>query len=260
MEVKGRGRKRYIFDAGTGIRALGESLAVENEPLEAEIFLTHFHWDHIQGFPFFGPLQDPNARLRIHAPAQEGRTPAELLAAQMMEPFFPVSFDDFPSRPAVIEAGLSPWSDGTITVDAFRACHPSITFGFRIRSGGAVLVYFPDNEALPMLHEDQGRRYQQLVQFCAGADLLVHDAMYTNEEYPSRVGWGHSTYEQALALAADAGVKRLRLFHHAPERDDAALAAIEQNMRDDLAGSGSHLDVAAAFEGEALDLDSTVQT
>lgn len=254
LEVVAKGAHHYIFDAGTGIRGLGHELLATGPTVEVDIFLTHFHWDHIQGIPFFGPLQRPDARIRIHAPPQESGSPADLLEAQMAGAFFPVPFSGLPAQISLLEAGRAPWSDGIVTVDSLRAHHPSNTVGYRVRSGSATLIYFPDNELHRMRAGGDGRRYHELVDFCRGADLLVHDSMYTEAEYAEREGWGHSTFHQALALAEDAGVKRLRWFHHAPERSDAEITSIMSALQDEAARRNCRAEVAAAFEGEMLHL------
>lgn len=251
LDVRAANGRRYILDAGTGIRGLGSALMQSVGPIEADLFLTHFHWDHIQGLPFFAPAGEPSARIRLHAPQQRSSSPAALLIVQMEEAFFPVQFGELRGIEGVLPIDNMPWTDGTVTVDAIKVCHPSETVGYRVREHGATLVYIPDNE-LALWRAGTGAHYRELVEFCKGADLLVHDAMYTATEYEGRVGWGHSTFDDAVTLAEDAGVRRLRLFHHAPERSDAELEDLVMTLREELAARGGVIEISAASEGEQV--------
>lgn len=252
VEVTTADGRRLIFDAGTGIRRLGARLAAGAEPVTAELFLTHFHWDHIQGLPFFSPLYDARTRLRIHGPRQQGVEAETLFAQQMSRMYFPVPYDALAAslRFRSVEGGA--WTDGALEVAAYRMCHPGSTYGYRLRLGGACVVYVPDNE-LAGDGEHCGEAWRAgLVDFARGADVLLHDAMYTDAEYERRRGWGHSTFAQAVALAEEAGVRRLLLFHHDPDRDDAELTSVVEALRAGLARRGAALDVEAAREGLEL--------
>lgn len=248
LEVRAGGR-RYVFDAGTGIRALGERLGPETS-MEAELFLTHFHWDHVQGFPFCGPLYSADTRVRVHGPPQDGASAASVMAGIMAPAYFPVPLDALSPGVEFTDVDTRPWTDGTVEVTALRVCHPGFTCGYRMDGGGAALAYVPDNE----LGEMNDARYRRMVDFAAGVDLLVHDAMYRDDEYARVRGWGHSRVSDAVRLATDAGARRLLLFHHAPERSDDALDAMVEHVRHGLAERGSALRVDAAAEGLSLDL------
>ncbi len=248
LEVQAGGR-RYLFDAGTGIRALSRRLAADG-PLDAELFLTHFHWDHIQGFPFCSQLYEADSRIRVHGPPQDGATVAGVLAGMMAPPYFPVQFHALAAKMEFVDVDSRPWSDGTVEVAALRVCHPGFTCGYRLRSGGASVAYVPDNE----LGRADDALYRQMVEFCAGVDLLVHDAMCRDDEYTRYRGWGHSCVGDAVRLAEDAGARRLLLFHHSPERSDDELDGIVHDLRRGLADRGSVLRVDAAAEGVALAL------
>lgn len=243
------GGRRYVFDAGTGIRALSLSLEPD-EPIAAELFLSHFHWDHVQGFPFCGQLYDAGTRLRVHGPPQDGASVASVMAGIMAPAYFPVPLEALSRGVEFVDLETRPWTDGTATVSALRACHPGFTSGYRMDAGGASLAYVPDNEVGGM----DGARYRRMVKFAAGVDLLVHDAMYLDDEYARVRGWGHSRVGDAVRLAEDAGARRLLLFHHAPERSDGELDVIVDGVRRDLAARGSALRVDAAAEGVAIDL------
>lgn len=248
LEVRAGGR-RYLFDAGTGIRALGQGPETE-ERMEAELFLTHFHWDHVQGFPFCAPLYHPDTRVRVHGPPQDGAGVAGVMAGIMAPAYFPVPIEALSPGVEFVDVDARPWTDGTAQVTALRVRHPGFTCGYRLDSGGASLAYVPDNELGGM---DDGE-YRRMVGWAAGVDLLVHDAMYDDGEYGRYRGWGHSRVTDAVRLAEDAGARRLLLFHHAPERSDDALDAMVAEVRRGLAERGSGLRVDAAAEGVAIPL------
>jgi phosphoribosyl 1,2-cyclic phosphodiesterase len=251
VEIETRGR-RFILDAGSGLRPLGIHLLENRLPLDTTIFLTHFHWDHIQGFPFFGPMYRPDAKLHVLAPQQEQLDVRSLFAGQMGPIYFPVPFEAVSAQMTFDHLNEGTWSEDGVTVSSLRVRHPSFTVGYRLESRGHSVCYIPDNE-LKAGPYDLGRDWRdRLVRFCGGTDLLIHDAMFTEEEYPSRQGWGHSTFEQTLDLAADAGVKRLLFFHHAPDRTDSALAEIVDRMRDRAASRGLSMNMDAAAEGTEI--------
>jgi phosphoribosyl 1,2-cyclic phosphodiesterase len=242
-------RCRLIFDAGTGIRTLSGSVAAEGRPLDAHLFVTHYHWDHIQGFPFLAQLYEPDTKLRVHGPMQGDVPVDEALEGQMSPLYFPVPLGAIAASVEFATADGSPWRGDGVCVDAFRANHPGVTYGYRVSVEGATAVYIPDNELGDA--PDPGW-YGALVEFVRGADLLLHDAMLTDAEYGPRRGWGHSTFAQAVRLAEEAGVRRLSLFHHSPDRSDAELEAIAAALRDDLAGRGVPLEVDVAAEREEI--------
>jgi len=211
---------RVIVDAGSGIRKLGRLLMAET-PRSAQInlFLTHFHWDHIQGLPFFLPLIQGGAQVRFHA----GVAPREIrsrLERQMSDPFFTLDFNAAKAECEFLQIGSTPTGRGALTVEAFPLNHPQGAWGYRIESAGAVVVVATDVEhghpALDKLLRERA----------ANADLLIYDAQYTDAEYATRAGWGHSTANAGAAVAADAGVKQLLLFHHDPEHDDEKMDEI----------------------------------
>jgi phosphoribosyl 1,2-cyclic phosphodiesterase len=262
VEVEAGG-SRLILDAGTGIRRLGATLAGVASGAPMDIFLTHFHWDHVQGLPFFAPLHDPGARVRIFAPCQEDLGVADLLGGRLAPVYFPVPYSAFAAQCTTHALDDGPVESGPFEIHSIRVCHPSNTHGLRVRCGDVVIAYIPDNElgepgarGLPCL-ADRGRStayasYAALCSFVEGADLLIHDAMFTNDEYAGKRGWGHSTYGQALRLAQDAGVAELRFFHHDPDRDDVALDAIVADVRRNLERQGSPLRVDAARDGQTV--------
>ena len=259
VEIMAAGR-RFIFDAGSGIRLLGEELLRKAEPVVAEVFLTHFHWDHIQGLPFFGPLYNPDTRIRVHGAMQGDIDIRTLIAGQMGPIYFPVPFETVEAHMDFVHLNGDTWHEPGVEVDAIRVRHPANTYGYRIRCQGSTIAYIPDNELVGGEYPlDAKETYGKLVEFLDGVDLLLHDAMFTNEDYQRKEGWGHSTYEQTVQLAEDAGVGRLFLFHHAPERTDEQLARIADELRDDIARRGSRLILDVAEEGEDLIVQEPVK-
>jgi phosphoribosyl 1,2-cyclic phosphodiesterase len=251
VEVRDGQGGRLIFDAGSGIRPLGEAMAAAGEPCRADIFLTHFHWDHIQGLPFFRPFYAESA-VRIHGARQGSSGVQALVAGQMGPIYFPVPFDALTADLEFHDVDEQPFERGAAVVSAHRVRHPTNAYGFRVDIGGRSLVYIPDNELANGEYDVPGDWYASLCRFVADADLLIHDAMFTDEEYLAHVGWGHSTISHAVRLAEDAGVRRLLLFHHSPDRTDAALAELLDAARTELARRGSVLALDIATEGEEI--------
>ncbi len=251
LEVKA-GDRRLIFDAGTGIRLLGNKLMEEDADRKACIFLTHFHWDHIQGFPFFAPVYNPEFSLKIVGPMQEGLSVETLFAGQMGPVYFPIPYQALSASLTFdhIHEGIREHEG--IRMRAMRMRHPSFTVGYRVEVFGRSVVFIPDNELVGGVFPTPPRWREELEEFVAGADLLFHDAMFTQEEYPAHEGWGHSTFTQTLELAERAGVKQLFFFHHAPERSDAELNHILTHFRTQVQERGLDLGVHAAFEGKQV--------
>jgi phosphoribosyl 1,2-cyclic phosphodiesterase len=225
VEVRAGG-KRLILDAGSGLRSLGERLRDTDARVEADVLFSHYHYDHLQGLPFFAPLAEPQNRFVFHGPRREGRSVQDVLEGQMVPPYFPVTLDQL-ARAAIefrsIEAG-EPFDIGRVHITSTELDHPGGSLGYRLEYGGRTLVYATDVE-----HTD--RPSESLVELARGADVLLHDAMYVESEYEQRRGWGHSTWAGALATAEAARVKKLVLFHHDPDRDDRALEAVLKQVQ-----------------------------
>lgn len=233
------GDTRIILDAGTGLRTLGAE-RMAGGPRHSTILLSHLHWDHTCGLPFFTPIYVPGHRVDI-ASGPNGVLPHdEAIRALFRAPFFPVGFDDLGGDVSMRE--LRPndrFTIGDITVTMARLNHPDPVYGFRLDHDGHSIVYATDTEHFACVDPT-------LKKLAAGADILIYDSQYTPEEYPSKVGWGHSTWLAGAELARAAGVPQLVMFHHDPMRTDAQLAAIEADARANLPGT------VAAREGMTL--------
>lgn len=248
------GDQRLIFDAGSGIRQLGLDL-LQNGGGYHHIFLTHFHWDHIQGFPFFPPLYRPEIDLKIVGPKQNNIDVRSLFAGQMGPIYFPVPFSVVAAKMSFDHLNEGTWEVGEIKLRTMRVKHPSYVVGYRIEAAGKVVCFIPDDEVDGEGYEVTDGWRERLLEFIQGADLLIHDSMYTDEEYPSRLGWGHSTFSQSLRLAEEGGVKKLLFFHHDPERSDEEIDGIVSRIRDDAAARGSAVVMDAAAEGSEFSLE-----
>jgi phosphoribosyl 1,2-cyclic phosphodiesterase len=244
VEIRAADGTALVLDAGTGIRGLGYALAAEaaGEPGEVHLALSHFHWDHLQGLPFFAPLYAPGQTVRFYAATDDDRLLA-LLRGQMTTPYFPVPFGDLAAATETVRVrDGEPFEVGPMTVRPFPLHHPQGAHGFRIEVDGAAVVYATDYEHGSAAH-DEGLR-----EVAHGADLLISDAQYTPDEYALRRGWGHTTWEHATALAERAEVGRLLLFHHDPSHDDDALGRICGLARERFAETG------LAMEGLEVEL------
>jgi phosphoribosyl 1,2-cyclic phosphodiesterase len=247
-----------ILDAGTGIRALGAQLVErQNGSVRAEILLSHTHWDHIQGLPHFKPFFGAGNEVRIRASQQGAATLEAILRLQMHPAVFPVPLDALAARLSVEQVAPGEFNAGPFLVRAIRLRHPGTTLGYRLtpRDGGASLAYVTDNELGAGGDYDLPPTWRQdFVQFLAGTDVMIHDAMYTPAQLEQHRGWGHSTYEEALAVAAEAGVRQLVLFHHEPEHGDDTMDGLVAEARRLAGRMGAAPTVAAAQEGMRLTL------
>jgi phosphoribosyl 1,2-cyclic phosphodiesterase len=218
------GDEVIIFDSGTGIRPLGADL-LRRDIRRSTLLLSHTHWDHIQGFPFFAPAFDPKRSFRIlagHLPRSVGGI-RSVLAGQMAEPNFPVpleimrgalTFEDFSAGD---EFELSPG----VQIKTASLNHPNGATGYRIEHKGASVCYVTDTEHVP------GQLDENILGLIEGADLFIYDSTYTDDEFPAKVGWGHSTWQEAVRLAKAAKVRRLAIFHHEPDHDDKFMKRVE---------------------------------
>jgi phosphoribosyl 1,2-cyclic phosphodiesterase len=233
------GSTRIILDAGSGLRALGDE-RMAHGPQHSTILLSHLHWDHVCGLPFFTPIYVPGHRVEIASGPNGVMSTQEAIRSLFKAPFFPVDFADLASQVSVRELPAHDcFTVGDIRITLARLNHPDPVYGFRLDHGGRSIVYATDTEHFACVDPT-------LKRLASGADILIYDAQYTPEEYPSKVGWGHSTWQAGAELARAAGVPQLVLFHHDPNRTDAQLAAIEAEAHAHLPGT------IAAREGLVL--------
>ena len=247
-----------MLDAGTGIRALGLDLvAKQNGAARVEILLSHAHWDHIQGLPHFKPFFAPGNSVRIWG-SRQGTTSLEAILRQQMDPaVFPVPLDALSAKLTVQQVDTDDFSIGEFRVRTMKLRHPGTTLGFRQTpvKGGPSLAYVTDNELGAGGEYDVAKSWRRdFVAFLQGVELLIHDAMYTPKELEQHRGWGHSTYEEAVTLAQDAGAKRLVLFHHEPEHGDEAMDGLVAAARKYATARAGSLAVDAAQEGMKVTL------
>ena len=258
VAVAGQREELVILDAGSGIRPLGRDLSLSSSgAINADILVSHTHWDHIQGLPFFRPLNVKGNSVRIYGSAQEGVSLESILDRQMDPMVFPIPLRALAAELTVTEIAGGAFEVDGFRVEAFRLRHPGTTLGFKLTPvrGGPPMAYVTDNELGEAASYDVPKDWhQQLVQFLGGVETLIHDGMYSEEMIEQRVGWGHSTPRQALGLAAECRARQLVLFHHEPEHDDDAIDRLLTRARADAKKMAPGLTVDAASEGLQLDL------
>jgi phosphoribosyl 1,2-cyclic phosphodiesterase len=268
VEVRCEGEPLIILDAGTGIRKLGMEIMKDPSVQDIFLFLSHTHWDHIQGMPFFIPLFSPKYSIKMYGPAHYSKNLQEILSLQMEYTYFPVrveelaadiSFNDITECQMNIGAG--------ITIKTKFVNHPVVCLSYRIECGGKSFTYLTDHEPYRNLfleaaeaNREEGAQVAQeqnaaLIDFIAGSDLLCVDAQYTPEEYRSRVGWGHSSVDDSYMLAREAHVKEMVIFHHDPDRSDADLQKILMGLQDrSWSPLSEAIPVRLAREGQIITL------
>ena len=246
MEIRSEKDDVLIIDAGTGIRNLGQQLITERKRSTA-LLLTHVHWDHILGFPFFKPLYKKSHYLEIHGDLSVHKTIMEVIDKIMAPPFFPINIDGTKAQIHYQEWDRKSFPVYSFTVEPIPLSHPNHGNGYKIAEDGKKFVFLTDNE-LTYRHEG-GCNYEDYLEFSRNADLLIHDAEYTEEEYKKTRTWGHSVYKNALQLALDAGVHRLGLFHHHPERSDDDIDRMVLECRNVIKEQNSSLECFAMRQG-----------
>lgn len=251
--VTADGEEPLVLDLGTGLRQVGEVLSGESRasgrPVRATALLTHLHFDHILGIPFFAPLHTPGTDLTIYGPRPEGRGLREALHAAVQPPFFPLHLGDFRGDLALREVGDEDFALGGLKVRARTVPHTGTTLGFRVEAEGRSVAYLPDHQA----PADRRSVARHVLELCDGADLVVHDAQYLDGEFADKCDWGHSTVAYAVRVAAEAGARRLALFHHDPSRDDDEVAALLERARH-LPDAARLDELSIACEGGTVDL------
>jgi phosphoribosyl 1,2-cyclic phosphodiesterase len=260
VEVQTAADTLVIIDCGSGLHGLGQALVKAGKPvLKGHILISHTHWDHIQGIPFFAPFFVPGNEWDIYAPKGLGQSLQDTLAGQMQYAYFPVRLDQMAAKIRYHELIEGDFQIGEVSVRTQYLNHTALTLGFRLEADGAALVYASDHEPFSR-HLASGKgeitgQDRQHCEFLSEADLVIHDAQYTLNEYANKVGWGHSTVEYAVAMCRAARVAHLALTHHDPLRTDQAIEEIVRKTQDAQRGLAPGLDIFAAAEGQALKLN-----
>lgn len=253
IELRNKNNYLTIIDAGSGLRLLGKQLMQEENLKEMCLMLTHCHWDHLMGFPFFIPAYFSKFRINVCGVASARNYMRHSLARQLEAPYFPVDFEQLKADFNFDCAGPGCFNCKEISTKSIPLSHPNGGYGFRFSENGKDFVLLTDNE-LDFVHEG-GLTADKYVEFCKGADILFHDAQYTDKEYEKTRGWGHSTYRQALKLAIDAGVKKLGLFHHDPDRTDEDIDEIVIKLQAAAKEQNSNVEIFAVYDGLTIELE-----
>jgi Metal-dependent hydrolases of the beta-lactamase superfamily I len=261
-----------IFDAGTGIRSFGDYLINKGESVKAHLFISHPHWDHIQGFPFFKPAFIPGNELTIIGTDRAEKPLNEIISEQMNRIYFPVQLHDLKAKIKFVpirEEGEMKVHDALVKM--IYVNHPGFSLGYRVEYKGKSLIYISDNEPFDrasaasmsnfepkvkekFMNDSNGDPNQRIFDFCRGADVLIHDTTYTPEEYIDHIGWGHSDYLFSLRLAAEANVRRLYIFHHDQNHSDEKVDDILKKCKKEIRSRGYKFECEAAVENTTISI------
>lgn len=245
IEIRSKSQDIIIVDSGTGIRRLGNSLVKEN-CLKCHLLFTHAHWDHLMGLPSFKLLYSKDTELIIHQIPFQSESVEKMLSMVMAPPYFPIGCSGIPAMINYVKTGNEPFNIGSITVVPIPINHPNGGSGYKFIENGKSLVFITDNE-LGCIHPS-GLPFEAYLNFCKGADVLIHDAEFTPEEYRNTMGWGHSSYKDVLKLAISAEVKELGLFHFNHERTDRQIDAVLSECKKILKRQGSCINCFAVSQ------------
>ena len=250
-EVTSNSGTSVVLDAGTGFRKLGKQMLQDNRN-EIYLIFSHFHWDHIMGFPFFPLLYMPNSIIHLFNVFNIEIGIDDMFRKAMSAPNFPLEFRDLQSQLNIYDTKLEDLEIDDFTFDKIALNHPNNGQGIKITEQGKSLVYLTDNEL--GLDYANGSSFNEFVAFCNNADILLHDSEFTKEDYKTKQGWGHSYYLDALNLAIKANVKTFILIHHNQDRTDDEIDAMVADCKRVAKEQNSSVDIQAAFEGMILDI------
>ncbi len=251
VEIRSKKGDLIIIDAGTGIRNLGKQLIKENKTT-FDILFTHSHWDHIMGFPFFAPIYRKSTNIILRGCSFCEESVKEVLIKTMQPPGFPIKFEEISASFKFQPISAENFEIGGIKITPIELSHPNFGLGYRFEEDGKSFVFLTDNE-LGFSHP-VSRSFEDYVDFCKDADLLVHDAEYTEEEYPKKKTWGHSTTQQALDLALKAKVKSLGLTHHNQDRTDSQVDEMLASCKDEIKAQSLDMECFAVHAGQEIEL------
>jgi len=247
LEIRTSNNNVCIVDAGTGIRRLGNAL-LQEKCYNYNMFFTHAHWDHLIGFPFFKPIYLSRVSISMYGCPAAQSSIKDMLSNVMVAPHFPVDYHEIHCQIKYHETCAEQYVMDSLWVSSIPLSHPNEGVGYKFEEGGKKFVFLTDNE-LSYQHPG-GMLFKDYRNFCAGADLLIHDAEYTPEDY--KKSWGHSTYADAVSLALEAGVKKLGLFHHNQDRTDDEIERIVERCREMILQNGSSMECVALYQGMEL--------
>ena len=261
-----------VLDAGSGIRPLGIALDKEFQarPIKLSLLITHAHWDHIQGFPFFKPAYDSKNEIRLFGFDGAGATFREIMTEPMKSPFFPITMRDLSATMDINKLNEMKFSLGKLDIHAAFVNHPGVCVGYRIFTSSGSVAFLPDHEPYEFfLHSARGKQlspeemkeiatdqHAALVQFLRGSEILILDSQYTDQEYTNHIGWGHGSTSSAVSLALEAEVQTLVLFHHDPSHDDEMVARMVESARELALENGSQLEIIGAQQGSEILLEA----
>lgn len=251
IEINAKSGDVIIIDAGTGMRRLGNRL-LANGSRSYSLLLTHAHWDHLMGFPFFKPIYIKGTKIGLYGCAYVQESVKHMISQAMVAPYFPVNFSQLAAEFEFHGVCERNFSIGSVDITTIQLSHPNQGLGYRFTEDGKSFVFLTDNELT--LRHDGGADYDAYLRFSAGADLLIHDAEYTKEQYQLTRGWGHSVYTDALRLAQEAGVKEFGLFHINQERTDADMDRLVEDCSRIVAEKKGSLRCFGAAAGMEMEL------
>jgi phosphoribosyl 1,2-cyclic phosphodiesterase len=252
VSVEAPGAAPIVFDLGTGLRPYGERYGAA-EPFAGAVLLSHLHWDHVQGLPFFAPLHHPDSRLDVYGPRQSEGPLSRVFAELMRPPFFPIRPDGLAGDIRFVDTGDDDFPVGVAKIRSRWVRHVGPTLGFRVDLNGVSVAYVPDHGPGCVPDDPDDFVPHEILELCDGVDVLIHDAQHTADEYAPKRHWGHSTIDYAIHVAREAGARRLVLFHHDPSHRDGDLDHIALEAADDASRLGGP-EVVTAREGLELEV------